>query len=136
MRTAMAAMVELAEPLEVCARLDPRADLVRVADPGVIVLEPLQVDTVLQGELDVSVMQLERLVGRALAEIATVGADRALRRLVCAASVGLEIDVVRVAGTRLVSRVVHGVAMRDRLIVRLRHRYLACVGMVRRAELL
>ena len=56
-RPSRAAVVIRAEPPEVRLGLDPRPNLVRVGDPGVVDLERLEVDAVLQAELDVRVVK-------------------------------------------------------------------------------
>src|SRR5258708_823620 len=58
-RAGAAAVMPGAQPAKVLVRLDPRADLGGVADAGVVLLQCREVHAVLQGELDVRVVQLE-----------------------------------------------------------------------------
>src|ERR1017187_3615018 len=92
-------MMKDTEHLEVGATLGPLPDCVRVADTGIVDLQPRQVDAVLQRELDVRVVQLEGFGEVAFGEVVAVQPDRALplRRVgfPCPVDV-VEIYVVRV----------------------------------------
>jgi len=57
----MSTVMELAQPLKVLRRLDPGPDLVGVGDTGVVHFEPFKVDAVLERELDMRVVKLQRL---------------------------------------------------------------------------
>src|ERR1700756_2156844 len=61
MHATRAAMVRDTKHLEVRRALHPGADLIRVRYPRIVRFEPRQIHAVLQRELDVAVVQFERL---------------------------------------------------------------------------
>jgi hypothetical protein len=107
MHAAVPAMVKLAKPQQVLRRLNPLPDFVRVAYSRVILLEPLEVDTVLKAELNVAVVQLEG--SGAFAEVIAVLTDRTLGGLLGASPVSVEVPIMRIRLARKMLRVVNRV---------------------------
>ncbi|PQM45206.1 hypothetical protein C1Y40_04632 [Mycobacterium talmoniae] len=118
MHACVAPVMPQAQPCQVLGRFDPRADLVGVADAGVVDFEPREINAILKRKFHVRVVQLQLAV--ALAEVAPVLADGALGGGVGAAAVCLEVAVV---GVRLAGRM-----LRESDHVRVRHPLVVRVG--------
>jgi hypothetical protein len=88
----MASMVKLAEPHKVVPRFDPSPDLGRIGDAGIVLLQPRQVNAVLQAEFHMAMMQFEFAV--AFAEVIAVSAERALRGLIGAPPLHVKVAIV------------------------------------------
>lgn len=93
----MTPMMRLTQPRQIRARLDPSTNLIRLGDPRIVRLKPLQIHAVLQRELHMRVMQLQRPIQAALRKVAPVHTNRTLRRRVGAPVKLVEVAVVRVA---------------------------------------
>lgn len=126
MYAAYAAVVRDAEPLQVRGGLYPRPDLISVGDSRIGHFQPGQVNTVLQGELDMGVMEFQRADDVAFQEVSNADAERAPGGCFGAAVICGVVAVVRVISARRVSRVVHQVAMADRLVVCVNHHATPC----------
>jgi hypothetical protein len=109
-----------AEPFQIRGRLNPRANRIRVANAWVVGLEPLEVDTVLQRELHMRVVQFK--LPAAFAEVVAVLPDRALGRLAGLAPIRLKVAKVDVALAGFMGWVVNQIAVGDFLVMRLSHR--------------
>ncbi|WAL67157.1 hypothetical protein ORV05_05035 [Amycolatopsis cynarae] len=116
----MAAVVSHAQKREVGVTVDPGADVLG-GDAGEVGLQQGEVDAVLEGELDVRVVALQRLGQVALGGVPTavLGGEVAVVRTILAAPllVLVEVVLVRVVRPWLVLGVVDGVAVADLLVV-------------------
>jgi len=116
----VATVVELAEVNQVLGGLYPGAYGYRVGNTWVLCLQKGQVYSILEGEFDVRVVQLQRPI--ALCEIvATIQAELASGRLDGPSPVLLEIPVVGVGTTGGMCGVVDGVPVVHRLVVSVNH---------------
>lgn len=113
----MAPVVEHAKPLKIGSRVNPGSDCGRIADAGIIYFQPGQVYAILQGELDVAMMQLQRDSKRALGKIVPVQSYRTLGCSLRTSMIGVEVYVVRIAFAGLMVRVVDQVTVGDSLVV-------------------
>src|SRR5882724_14669 len=113
--TSMSTMMPLAEPLQILCRFNPRAYLVRITDSRILLLQLLEVYTVLERELDVRVVQLHSAF--TLCTVTSLDCECTLCCCMSSAPVGFELGVVWITWPRRMCRIVHSVLVTIRLIM-------------------
>jgi len=108
---AVPAVVKLAEPLEIVPRLHPRSNMRWITDSWIVTLKPDEVHSILQGELDVRMMEFKSSC--ALGKVTAVVPDKALRRRLRAAMERIKVNIMRISCARRVIGVVDRVVLRD-----------------------
>lgn len=94
MRPPCASVMKRTVPDEISTAFDPGSHLVRIRDSRVIAFEPRKVYAILDGELDMGVVQLHRACHVTLAKIVAVLSHRALRGRSVRLMIRLKIFVV------------------------------------------
>ena len=115
MYSAMSTMMELTEPEEVVCTFNPSSDRVWIADAGIVSFQPSEVNSILQAELDVRMVQLKSAC--TLCVIIAVKSNGALRRRLSSLAEMVEIHIVGIVLAGRVRRVVDRVGVRSLLQV-------------------
>lgn len=120
MNPAVTPVVELAQVNEILSGFNPSTHGHRVGDAWVFLLQESEVDSILEGELDVTVVKLQP--ADALAEVPfAIEAELASSTPYRTPAVLFEVPVVGVGLPRWVGRVVDGVTSSDWLAVFINH---------------